>query len=131
MRTHFTFKTSAFPPIPGEEEELVNDWMYGKALSLHLKEQLEAHGYTIKMQCAEDWGWYTEIENPRFRLSIGCGTHDWESREFVCFVDPSKPTVRKLFKKVSTVETVEKLVYALQEILGGDDRIEDLKLTEA
>ena len=23
MKTHFTFKTSAFPPMPGEEEELV------------------------------------------------------------------------------------------------------------
>ena len=116
--------------MPGEEEELVNDGIYGKALSLYLREQLEAHDYKVTLQCAEDWGWYTELENKEFRLSIGCGTHDWDSREFVCFVNPSEPVIRKLFKKISTVETVEKLVSILKEILRSDKRIEDLELTD-
>ena len=114
MKTHFEFESDAYGPMPGEDDELVNPGMYGKALSLHLGKQLKTRGYAIRMLICEDWGWYTEFEHPGFRLAMGCGTMDYEEDdegnwirgEFVCFAIPSTPTVRKWFKKIETRETV-------------------------
>jgi hypothetical protein len=62
LERSITIRSDKFPVLPGEEEEIYNDGMFGKALALYLKENFEQRGYIVPSYGAEDWGWYIEIE---------------------------------------------------------------------
>ena len=49
-------KSSKFPILSGEKEELVNDGTYGKALAEYLRVKLMERGYSVPFGCCEDWG---------------------------------------------------------------------------
>lgn len=49
-------RSAKFPVMPGEEDEIINERMYGKALSLYLQEHLIEKGYQSSLYCCEDWG---------------------------------------------------------------------------
>jgi len=44
-------RSEQFPILPGEEEELVNEGMYGKALVTYLQEHLTDRGYESPFVC--------------------------------------------------------------------------------
>jgi hypothetical protein len=50
-------RSSKFPILPSEKEELVNEGMYGKALAVFLQAQRTDRGYDAPFVCCEDWGW--------------------------------------------------------------------------
>jgi hypothetical protein len=50
-------RSSKFPILPGEKEELVNNGMYGKALAEYLQAKLRNRGYDAPFVCCEDWSW--------------------------------------------------------------------------
>jgi hypothetical protein len=72
MRTHLEFRSSAFPPYPGEEEQ-INPGLYGKRLAEFLAEALSKAGFVTDQPGPEDWGWYLTVENREFSLWVGCG----------------------------------------------------------
>jgi len=76
---------------------------------------------------AEDWGWMVEIENQEFPLWIGCANYDETENEFQCFIEPSKPYVRKWFSKIETGPTVEKLGAALEAVLLQSGKVSELR----
>jgi len=39
----------------------------------YLKPQLADRGFTAKAVYTEDWGYIVDLDNPQFRLWIGCG----------------------------------------------------------
>lgn len=44
-------RSTKFPILPGETEELVNQGTYSKALAMHLREKLIERGY-VRKACA-------------------------------------------------------------------------------
>lgn len=118
MRTHVEFCSDSFPAYPGEDEE-VNPGRYGKRLAEFLAGQLPRYGFKVRGIGAEDWGWMVELENERFPLWVGCGNYEEGENAFLCFIEPSKPYVRKWLTKIPTSEVVERVATALEASLQG------------
>jgi hypothetical protein len=72
MRTHVEFRSAAFPPYPGEEEQ-INPDLYGKRLAEFVFDALSRAGFEPDEPGPEDWGWCVTIKNREFPLWVGCG----------------------------------------------------------
>lgn len=126
MQTMLEFTSTAFPPEPGEEEEM-NPGRYGRKLALFLAEALRGRGFETGEPFAEDWGWQVEIANEGFPLWIGCGNIDETPDAFLVFIEPSRPVIRKLFRKIETRSSVEPLAAALHAALAESGKVSGLK----
>ena len=126
MRTHLEFASTAFPAVPGEDHE-INPGRFGKRLAEFLRDQLPRHGFTVKGLGAEDWGWMVDLDHDAFPLWIGCGNYEEFEHGFLCFIEPSKPVIRKWFSKIDTAPTVEKLATALETILRDSGKVSRLR----
>lgn len=125
MKTQVAFRSHKFPPYEGEEEE-INPGVWGKKLAEYLAQHLSENGFQTEEVFAEDWGWYIPIQNDGFRLAVCCGHQDGDDDEFVCFTDPSKPIIKKFFKKIDATARLTELTEALQKILAADSEITDV-----
>lgn len=127
MKTHVEFRSDSFPPYPGEEDE-INPGIWGKRLAEFVHAGLKEHGFEVLEPFSEDWGWMVEIRNDAFPIWIGCANLDGDDGGFLCFIEPSKPFVRKLFfKKISTEADVTKLQTALDSILSSEPSIKEVR----
>jgi hypothetical protein len=127
MRTHLEFRSTAFPPYEGEEEQ-INPGRYGRRLAEFLQSQLAEQGFDTEEPYSEDWGWAVPIANQTFALWIGCGNYEEYPDGFLCFIEPSKPVIRRwLFRKIDTTATVERVAAALEKALTAKDDVRDLK----
>mgnify|MGYP006955277577 FL=1 len=70
MKTFIHIRSSKFPILPGEKEELVNEEMYGKAVAQYLQANLQDRGYKAPFFCCEDWGWWVELKNAPFVFGV-------------------------------------------------------------
>ena len=129
MKTQVEFRSSKFPPYEGEEEQ-INPGLWGKRLAEYLVQKLNEKGITTEEMVAEDWGWYVPVRNEGFRLALCCGHQNGDDDEFLCFTDPSKPVVKRLFKKIDATPQLTRLTEALQQILASDPEIRDVVWTE-
>ena len=127
MRTHVEFRSSAFPPYEGEEEQ-INPGRYGRRLAEFLQTQLARQGIATEEIHSEDWGWAVPVVNDAFALWVGCGNYDEYPDGFLCFIEPSKPSVRRgLFKEVDTTATVERLAAGIEAALLASPEVRDLR----
>jgi hypothetical protein len=126
MRTHVEFASTEFPAYPGEDKE-INPGIFGKRLAEFLAEGLRHQGFKVLCIGAEDWGWMVEIENQEFPLWVGCANYEESENEFQCFIEPSKPFVRKWFSKNETGPIVEKLATALETVLLQSGKVSRLR----
>ena len=127
MKTHVEFRSTLFPPYPNEEDE-INPGRWGKRLAEFIHSGLKDRGFDVIEPGAEDWGWMVEIRNDAFPLFIGCGNIDGEDDEYLCFIEPSTPFVRRfLFKKISTEAEVTRLQAALDSILSSEPMIKEIR----
>jgi hypothetical protein len=126
MRTHLDFRSTAFPAQPGEEEQ-INPGRWGRALANFLRTELNARGLTGGEPYAEDWGWAVPIENADYALWVGCGNLDGEPDGFLCFIEPSRPAIRKLFRKIDVRERVETVAEAMEQTLTGRSDVRDFR----
>jgi hypothetical protein len=126
MRTHVEFISTDFPTYPGEEEE-INPGRYGKRLAEFIAAGLPQHGFKVDGLINEDWGWMISLENQAFPLWVGCGNYEEFENGFLCFIEPSKPYVRKWFSKIETQPTTDRLVNALDDILSSSNKISRLR----
>ena len=129
MKTVVTFRSAKFPPYEGEEEQ-INPGLWGKRLAEYLVARLAEQGIKTEPLVAEDWGWYVPIKNEGFRLALCCGHQDGDDDEFLCFTDPSRPVVKKFFKKINATAQLTRLVTALQQILARDPDIRQVVWSE-
>lgn len=129
MKTQVHFRSAKFPAYEGEEDG-INPGVWGQRLVEYLAEQLSARGISSDAAIVEDWGWYLPVHNDAFRLALCCGHQDGEEDEFVVFTDPSKPFVRRGFKRVDATPQLTRLTDALHEILASDADITDLVWSE-
>ena len=127
-------RSSKFPILPGEQEELVNDGMYGKALAVYLQEALSKRDYDAPFVCCEDWGWWVELKSAPFTFGV-CVYSDPSNdhpTEFVC-TDGATATRKwswKEFRYIDTAPWVEKLQADLLNIFTSDDEVEILAVCE-
>jgi hypothetical protein len=129
MKTQAQFRSDKFPAYENEEEE-INPGLWGRRLAEYLVSNLKEKGIEVGEPIAEDWGYYIPVENKEFRLAICCGHQDGDDNEFLCFTDPSKPIVRKFFKKIDASSQLEIITNALNEIFTSDPEIRELEWTE-
>jgi hypothetical protein len=129
MKTQVEFKSSKFPPYEGEEEE-INPGLWGKRLAEYLVKKLADLGIETEEVVAEDWGYYVPVCNEGFELAICCGHQDGDEDEFLCYTEPSKPIVKKLFKKVDASAQLARLTEALEMVLSADPDIQEVIWTE-
>ena len=127
MKTHIEFRTTKFPPYPDKEEGVNAPGIYGRRLAEYLLEELPVHGVETLGLTAEDWGWIVILENEEYPLWIGCGNYAELENGFMCFIEPSKPVIRKWFRKIDTTETVSRVGKALETILQGDPEIDSIR----
>jgi hypothetical protein len=66
------------------------------------------------------------VRNEGFQLALCCGHQGGDDDEFLCFTEPDRPIVRKLFRKIDATEPLSRLVAALHDILGSDPDITDV-----
>ena len=59
-------------------------------------------------------------------MAVCCGHQDGDDDEFLCFTEPTRPVVKKLFKKIDATEQLMKLTTALEQILSSDPDIRDV-----
>lgn len=127
-------KSAKFPVLAGEDEELVNEGTYGKALAQYLEARLAERGYSVPFICCEDWGWWVEIEG--YPVVTGVCVYAMEdlpqSEELVVAVAP-EPGLRRSwrrFRRVDTTEIATKLQATLVDVFTADPEVEVLGLPE-
>jgi hypothetical protein len=146
MSRFLHLRSSKFPILPGEESELVNEGLYGKALALYLQEQLHARGYEVSGICCEDWGWWVSVAGAPFTLGVCIYRQPDESSssdasppaadnkptDFVCTTSLLKPRVWSWskFRFLDTTSWDERLTNDLRAIFQADPEIEFLGDTD-
>jgi hypothetical protein len=129
MKTHVEFRSDAFPPYDGEEDE-INPGRYGKRVAEFLVRGLKDEGFEPLDPVAEDWGWVVPIKNDGFNLWIGCGNYDeYPDDGFLCFIEPHTPTIRRLgfLWRVDTTARVTALQQAIDQVLSANPAVRDKK----
>lgn len=120
-------RSPQFPILPEEEEELVNEGMYGKALVTYLQEHLTDRGYESPFVCCEDWGWWLELKGQPFAMGLcvyGCRRED-DSLD-LCIQATPEPERRwswTRFRFIDRAPAVEQLNEDLKAILESDSTI--------
>src|SRR5215467_1066330 len=100
MRTHLEFVSTSFSALP-EDDGQVNPVSNGKRLAEFLSGELPRHGFAVTGMNPEDWGWRIDLEHRDFPLWVGCGGYPEYQNGFLCFIEPSRPFVRRFFRKLS------------------------------
>ncbi|MBC2663550.1 hypothetical protein H7F50_17560 [Novosphingobium flavum] len=121
MRTNLEFRAATFL---AEESD---DGVQGEIIARYLADRLPDHGFTVDGVSAEDWGWRVSLQNAAFPLWIGCGHYQEFPDGVLCFIEPSRPFVRRWFKKIATGERVEDLAKAVEAIVRVSGRATDIR----
>lgn len=122
MRSHLEFRSSDLLDQFSDDSN-----PQGEAVANLLAAELPNHGYAIDRVFPEDWGWCVTVTNSSFPLSIGCGYYPEYSDGHLCFIEPSRPFIRRWLKRISTAEVVEPLATAIEEIIRGSGQAVELR----
>jgi hypothetical protein len=126
MLSHVEFRSNAFPAYESEEEE-INPGRYGKRLAEFLSDGLKNRGEPVEELIPEDWGWIIPITNPDFNLWIGVGNYEEYPDGFLCFIEPHKEYIRKLFKKIHVADRIAQLRENIDAVVTSSNDIRDIK----
>ena len=114
--------------MPGEDQEVVNERMYGKALCQYLESVLPGAGLKVPSYCAEDWGWWVEVERGAFRMGL-CIYSDPDAKnnpERYAII-PSVQQARKWswskFRTIDKSTDVLELIAIVERVLKSDKDI--------
>jgi hypothetical protein len=123
---HFNFESSAFPPVPGEDEE-TNPCIYGRALSEWLAAQLRTAGFEVKRLVAEDFGRLVEVAHPGCKLYVAVSNVDEVGVEWRVFTFSEFGFLARLRRLPSGAEAIADLMAALKKILSANSQILNLR----
>ena len=112
------FRSGDFPADP-DEHRVVNPGRHGRRLANHIAEGLRRAGWRVVEPDAEDWGWRVEVRGHGFPLWVGCGNVDGEEGDFLVFVEPDTPTVRRWFRTIDARPAAQALHDAVRAILSA------------
>ena len=128
MANFIHIRSAKFPILPGEEDELVNEGTYGKALAEYVQTGLRNRGYDAPFICCEDWGWWVELKTAPFTFGvcIYSGSRDSDAVDFICTHNAHGPRKRswKKLRFAATGPHVERLMTDLVSMFADDSEIE-------
>lgn len=128
MDTFIHIRSAKFPILRGEEEELVNEGTYGKAVAQYLQARLQERGYQVPFYCCEDWGWWVELKNAPFAFGVCIYSGPKRDRPIDFFCTDSIHGERKWswsqFRFLNTNPWVQKLHQDMVAIFQADPEIE-------
>ena len=121
-------ESKKFPVLPGEDQEITNERMYGKALCQYLQSQLPPAGINVPSYCTEDWGWWLEVERGAFKMGV-CIYSDPETAK-----DPEKyallPSIHQekkwswaKFRNIDVSKDVLEIIAIVERVLKSDKDI--------
>lgn len=122
MRSHVEFRSSALLGADGDAEG-----RRGETVARLLATRLPAYGYAIDSIGAEDWGWRVTVRNADFPLWIGCGHYEEYPDGLLCFIEPSRPVIRRWFKRIPTSEIVERLASSMERVFHASGQVSGLR----
>jgi hypothetical protein len=135
MGRFFHIRSSQFPILPGEEQELVNAGTYGKALAQYLQRHLQTRGQFAPFLCCEDWGWWVELRGAPFTFGacIYARPDQKVPEEYVCTEGAAspRPWVWKQLRFVDSQPWVQRLETDLESIFQADDNIQLVAITDS
>lgn len=121
-------RSHKFPILPSEQDECVNDGMYGKALALYLQEKLILRCYDSPFVNCEDWGWQVELKNAPtpFGVCVYSNPDQDIPTEYACIIgaNRSRKWNWSKFKFVDVTPWADKLHDDLMSIFNEDNEIE-------
>ena len=132
--TFIHIRSTKFPVLPGEADELVNPGMYGKALCQYLQNNLEKSGYKDAVFFCEDWGWLVEVKGFPVPLGVCIYAHPEQDNatDYVC-CDNSLSDKKWSWKKFGFIDTrpfVQKLNQDVLAIFTQDLDVEVVQITD-
>jgi hypothetical protein len=104
-----------------------SDLPQGKKVAELLSAMLPRAGFEIEALVPEDWGWCVKLRHDAFPLWIGCGCYPEHEDGLLCFIEPSKPFVRRWLKRIPTTQLVDRLAVVLENILRGTNSVQALR----
>jgi len=129
MKTFVEFRSTKFPPYEGEEEE-INPGLWGKRLAEYFVREFAKRNIKTEEIIMEDWGCYLPIKNESLRLALCCGHQYGDDDQFLCFTEPRKPKIKKLFRTVDATNELTQLLGVIKEILESDPDIYEITWKE-
>lgn len=122
MRSHLEFRS------PRLLDATTDDGVpRGKKVSRLLADRLPEQGFDVQLVEPEGWGWRVQVGNDAFPLWIGCGHYEEYADGHLCFIEPSKPHVRRWLKRIPTSEQVEQLAAALENVVRAEPGTYDIR----
>jgi hypothetical protein len=129
-------RSDKFPVLDGEDQELVNEGMYGKAFGNYLCLQLKGLGYECSDPFCEDWGWamFASSNDVSAMLCIYSDPNQRDPKDFAITAGGSKRKWSwRSFRYVNTAPDKEwyaQFQEALVSVLQEDPEIEVIGLTK-
>ena len=121
-------ETSKFPILPGEDQELTNERMYGKALCQYLKAELPRAGINVPSFCNEDWGWWVDVERGNFKMGLciysdPAAAEDPERYALLPSIHQAKKWSWSRLRSIDVSEDVLAIVQTVEQVLKNDKDI--------
>ena len=121
-------ESKKFPILPGEDQELTNERMVGKALCQYLQTVLPPAGIKVPTYCNEDWGWWLEVERDSFKMGLciysdPAATHHPERYALLPSIHQAKKWSWARFGMVDSSKDVLDLIAIVERVLKSDTEI--------
>ena len=114
MRTHLEFHAPMFEEPEGVGNTYNPD-IQGAKLAEFLSQEFKALGYSGEI-IEEDWGWMIDLANDGLHTWLGCAAYG-SSVDWLVFIEPSKPFVRRWFRKIDAQPAVARIADQLETVL--------------
>jgi hypothetical protein len=121
-----TFESSAFAPLPGEDEE-TNPGISGKALARWLSGQLRDAGFTTGDVIAEDFGWCVPVEAKSHSLYVACASTDENADRWQVSAFAEGGVMSRLLGKDERAQSVASLFSAVRRCLESSPNVFGLR----
>jgi hypothetical protein len=128
LRSCVVIETKKFPILEGEDDEIVNERMYGKALCKYLEHNLPKAGIKVPFFCAEDWGWWLEVVDKDFKMGLCIYSdpdtkHDPERYAILPSILNEKKWSWSKFRNIDMSENVLKVMDDVEKLFKEDTEI--------
>ncbi|WP_435263302.1 hypothetical protein [Tenacibaculum sp. nBUS_03] len=127
MKTDIQIKTDLFPAYLDEENE-INPGRFGKKLAEFIKKNLEENGVQVADLYPTDYAYEIRLDQFKFSVYISAGNIDGETDLFLVSLEPRKEFIRKFFKKIPTVETIEPIYNLMMDSFRGNSDIQIIEI---
>ncbi len=131
QNTCLEIHTEKFPILEGENDEVVNDGMYGKAICQYLKSEISKNGLEVPFFIAEDWGWWLEVKDGEFVLGLQIYSdsdrdENPEKYAIMSSITEDKKWSWRKFKKIDISNNVNKIMVLLENLLIKDPEVKSV-----